>query len=331
MAEQERAAYRSRLSPRAPNGRRRAILITGASAGMGLATARLFAAKGFLVVAVDVVEEGETDAATGRVRPGLAALRRELGEDNVLTAKLDVADKPGFEALVGRLERELPARCNSPGAVLDVVFANAGIARSGLWPETPFETHMDVVRVNLIGVLVTIYCSLALMKREPGGLVISTASATATFGWPGAGTYSATKHGVKGLTESLSVELPWAYGLRAADVLPGVIETSLVSERAAPRYSNLPASHPNRLLPPGAIAEAVWAAWANDPDGVDSDGHSTKDRLHWYVPLTLHTEVDAVVHAPGGGAERMRERYKVEMWHPTKAMREAADRAMGKL
>lgn len=94
---------------------------------MGLEASRLFSSKGFFVVAVDANVKGVgPDAMTGRSRPGLEDLQKELGEENVKACQLDVTNKAGFDALVKELEAELPAKCNSKVATLDVVFANAG-------------------------------------------------------------------------------------------------------------------------------------------------------------------------------------------------------------
>ncbi|KAJ3332029.1 hypothetical protein HDU93_009377, partial [Gonapodya sp. JEL0774] len=166
MSQDLQAAYEARLKPTDPaTGRRRAILITGAASGMGLETARLFSRAGWFVVAIDVNQDSTHDPTTGRTRPGLSSLSTELGgPSNVHTALLSVSDKPAFDSLVDQLETILPAVTNHHEAVLDVVFANAGIGRGGMWSDQPWQQHLDVVNVNFVGVMVTIYCSLRLVK-----------------------------------------------------------------------------------------------------------------------------------------------------------------------
>ncbi|KAJ3341466.1 hypothetical protein HDU93_004867 [Gonapodya sp. JEL0774] len=322
------------------------VFISGAASGMGLETARLFVHKGWFVVGVDVNESSVTDPATGRVRPGLHDFKDELGQDNVHVACVDVSKKEQFDALIDELEVLLPARTRGTKPVLDIVFANAGIGRGGSWPNTPWQNHLDVVAVNFVGVMITIYSSLRLMKSGEGGLIFSTSSASAMYGFPGVATYSATKHAVKGLTEALSIELA-QYGIRVADTLPGLIDTPLLPASSAKNANVQGDKHPFRVIQPNAVANVVWASWINDPDGTDALGDLTRDRIHWYVPEELQvsfgsivsrrkaqtvlktfyyigkTEIDAVVNTRGG-AEKIREHYDTTMWKPMLAARKAA-------
>ena len=87
---------------------------------------------------------------------------------------------------------------------------------------------------------------------------------------PGIAVYSATKHAVKGLTEALAVEFK-AYGVRVADVLPGLIDTPILPPGAV---ESAPKDGMFRAIPPADVAAVVWEAY-----------HS--DKLHWYVPPEL--------------------------------------------
>ena len=87
---------------------------------------------------------------------------------------------------------------------------------------------------------------------------------------PNIAVYSATKHAVKGLTEALSIEFR-AFGVRAADTLPGLIDTAILPPDAA---KNAPSEGMFRLTPPSAVAQAVWDAYGSD-------------QLHWYVPTEI--------------------------------------------
>ena len=120
------------------------------------------------------------------------------------------------------------------------------------------------------------------MKRAPNSLMFSTSSSAATYGLPMSAVYSATKCGVKGLTEALSVE--WQrHGIRVADVLPGFIDTAIL--RQTPNHSKggstltdeelereLPKRGMMRMIPASAVADAAWAAYQHPR------------RLHWYIP-----------------------------------------------
>lgn len=230
---------------------RRAIFITGAASGMGRETARLFAARGWFVGAYDI------DAA------GLDSLANELGPDAGLFAPLDVSDRAAYLAAIERFGA-------ASGGRMDLLFNNAGIGAGGYFDEQPWETIERIVSVNLLGVLGGIHAAMPLLKATPNALCLSTSSASAIFGAAGIAVYSATKHAVKGFTEALSVELS-RHGIRAADVLPGLIDTPILPERVR---AGAATEGMWRLLPPVAVAEAVWAAYH-------------EDKLHWYVPPEL--------------------------------------------
>jgi NAD(P)-dependent dehydrogenase (short-subunit alcohol dehydrogenase family) len=239
---------------------RRCIFITGAASGMGRATAELFAGKGWFVGASDIDEEG------------LKTLQDELGTRDCLVRRLDVTDKADYDAAIAAFSERTGGR-------LDLLFNNAGIGHGGWFEDVPYEAALQVVQVNLVGVLNGIYAALPLLKNTPNSLCFTTSSSSGTYGMPGIAVYSATKHAVKGLTEALSLEFS-RHGVRAADVLPGLIDTAIL--RSTPIHSadmprpedptaNAPKRGPFRLMPPESVAESVWKAY-----------HSS--RLHWYVP-----------------------------------------------
>lgn len=248
------------------NGRK-SIFITGAASGMGLETARLFHSKGWFVGGYDVNGAG------------LAALEKELGGENCIVAKLDVTDKDAYDAAVARFGE-------ATGGKLDILYNNAGIGRGGLFEQMPFEDIMAVVNVNFIGVLNGIYAALPLLKATENSLCFTTSSSSATYGMPGIAVYSATKHAVKGLTEALSIEFR-LIGVRAADVLPGLIDTPILPEGAA---ANAPKEGMFRAIPPVEVAKVVWEAYGSD-------------KLHWYVPPEL-VELDK---AAGNAPEMVRD------------------------
>lgn len=256
------------------NGRK-SIFITGAASGMGLETARLFAGAGWFVGAVDV------GAA------GLAALAAEIGEANGFFAPLDVTDR-------GNYRRVLAEFAAATGGRLDILFNNAGIGRGGPFADMEWDDVLAVTNVNLIAVLSGIHLALPLLKATPGSLCFTTSSSSATFGMAGIAVYSATKHAVKGFTEALSVELKGA-GVRAADTLPGLIDTPLLPQEAKDRADK---EGMWRLIPARAVAEAVWGAY-----------HS--DKIHWYVPPELHGFDMAATAEPEQVRDQMAERAVV--------------------
>ena len=233
------------------NGRK-SIFITGAASGIGRATALLFAEKGWFVGASDMNEEG------------LRSLAGEIGPDNCLTQKLDVTDRDAFKTALDRFAAATEGK-------MDVLFNNAGIGRGGPFVDQPWQDVLDTVNVNLIAVLSGIHLAFPLLKATPNALCFSTSSSSAIFGMEGIAVYSATKHAVKGMTEALSIELR-RHGVRAADTLPGLIDTPILPDEAK---TAAPKEGMWRLMPPRAVAEAVWGAYNND-------------KIHWYVPAELH-------------------------------------------
>lgn len=246
----------------------KSVFITGAGSGMGRAGAQLFHAKGWRVGAVD------------RNDDGLATLQQELGGDRLWTRAVDVTDKAALEGALADF-------CSgNTGGGLDMMWNNAGVGESGWFEDVPYDAAMRLVDVNYKAVLTGAYGALPYLKKNPGSLMFSTSSSSGTYGMPRLAVYSSTKHAVKGLTEALSVE--WQrHGVRVADVLPGLIDTAILTtttnhsdDGGAPRTAEelratAPKKGPLRLMPASSVAEAAWQAY-----------HHQK-RLHWYVPKSI--------------------------------------------
>lgn len=249
--------------------RRKCIFITGAASGMGRETALLFAREGWFVGAFDV------DVA------GLESLKDLVGADNGVFGPLDVTDRGAFIDAVAAFGR-------ATGGKLDILFNNAGIGVNGMFDELNWDDVMRVINVNLIGVMIGIHVATPLLKATKGSLCLTTSSSSSIFGSPGIAVYSATKHAVRGLTEALAIELK-RYGVRAADLLPGLIDTPLLPDTLR---AMAPADGMWRLTPPSAVAEAVWAAYHGD-------------KLHYYVPEELKEfDVQAASDPEGVREER---------------------------
>ncbi|OBI16278.1 short-chain dehydrogenase [Mycobacterium sp. E2327] len=246
----------------------KSVFITGAGSGMGREGTKLFHANGWRVAAVDRNEDG------------LTTLRGELGDDRLWTRAVDVTDKAALEAALADF------CAGNPDGGLDMMWNNAGIGESGWFEDVPYEAAMRVVEVNFKAVLTGAYVALPYLKKRPGSLMFSTSSSAGTYGMPRLAVYSSTKHAVKGLTEALSVE--WQrHGVRVADVLPGLIDTAILTTTTnhsddggrAMSGEDVRASAPKkgmmRLMPASSVAEAAWQAY-----------HNPK-RLHWYVPKSI--------------------------------------------
>lgn len=242
----------------------KSIFITGAASGIGRATAELFHEKGWFVGCYDV----DTDA--------LRDLQQELG-DRCLTSYLDVRDKEAFDAAMAAFSEQTDGH-------LDVMYNNAGITVGGYFDEVPFDKIMDIVNINLVGVLNGTYAAIPLLKQTENSLCFTTSSSAAIHGSAGMAVYSATKFAVKGFTQAMSVELA-RFGVRAADVLPGIINTPLwlsnryVDGKAVSTFEKTPKRNADRTdasrtIAPSEVAEAVWDAYHGD-------------KVHWYVPPEL--------------------------------------------
>src|SRR6201992_1678717 len=200
---------------------------------MGREGAKLFHAKGWRVGAVD------------RNDDGLAELGRVLGDERLWTRVVDVTEKAALDGALADF------CAGNAGGGLDMMWNNAGIGHSGWFEDVPYEDALRVVDVNYKAVLAGAYGALPYLKKTPGSLMFSTSSSAGTYGMPRIAVYSSTKHAVKGLTEALSVE--WhRHGVRVADVLPGLIDTAILT--TTPNHSD-----------PGATQASADELRANAP------------------------------------------------------------------
>ncbi|ATQ68634.1 MULTISPECIES: glucose 1-dehydrogenase [Methylosinus] len=215
-------------------------VVTGGSSGIGLATAKLFAAEGAKVV------------ITGRRKPELEAAVAEIGS-NAFGVQGDVAKLDDLD----RLYAEVKARHGR----IDILFANAGLAR--LAPlEAVDEAHFDLLfGVNVKGLLFTVQKALPLFSA--GGAIVLNSSVANTKGMPAFGVYSATKAAVRSFVRSWTSELK-DRGIRVNAISPGPIETpifdtlGLPAEQVAEFGANISQSVPlGRFGRPEEIAAAV--------------------------------------------------------------------------
>jgi NAD(P)-dependent dehydrogenase (short-subunit alcohol dehydrogenase family) len=218
----------------------RVAVITGAASGIGLATARRFAAEGAHVVAVDLNAGG------------IEALAGELGGD---WHACDVADAAAVEALFDKVS-------TTHGRV-DIAFNNAGISPPD--DDSILTTGLDawerVQRVNLTSVYLCCKYAIAHMQRQGKGSIINTASFVALMGAATSQiSYTASKGGVLALTRELGVQFA-REGIRVNALCPGPVATPLLMElfakdpeRAARRLVHIPMG---RFAEPEEIAAAV--------------------------------------------------------------------------
>lgn len=185
------------------------VFISGAAAGIGRATAVLFAQRGYRVGAYDV------DLA------GLASLRDEISirGGDIAIGQLDVSSAEDWaqqlEAFTG------------PSRRLDVLVNNAGVLSHGRFEEIGLQTQRRIVDVNVYGTMAGLHTAFPYLRDTRGAQVVNLCSASAIYGQPEMATYSASKFAVRGLTEAL--ELEWRrYGIRVIAMWPLFAQTPMV-------------------------------------------------------------------------------------------------------
>lgn len=177
------------------------ILITGASSGIGRATARYFQSNGWNVVATMRSPDRET----------------ELDQlENVLVTRLDVQDEASIHAAVA-------AGIERFGGI-DVLLNNAGYGAYGVLEATPVEKIRRQFDVNVIGLLETTKAVLPHFRAKGAGTVINISSIGGKMTFPLGALYHGSKFAVEGLSEALSYELA-AVGVKVKIVEPGMVNT----------------------------------------------------------------------------------------------------------
>jgi NAD(P)-dependent dehydrogenase (short-subunit alcohol dehydrogenase family) len=186
------------------------VMITGASGGIGRATALAFARQGA------TISIGDVSAGAGET---VELIKKEGGK--ALFVKTDVTQAAAVEALVR-------ATVEAFGA-LDCAFNNSGI----LPPTRPLAETEDsdfdkVIAVDLKGVFQCMKYEIRHMLKAGGGAIVNTASVAGVIGDPGMSPYVAAKHGVIGLTRAAAVDYA-TKGIRVNAVAPGLVETAMTA------------------------------------------------------------------------------------------------------
>jgi NAD(P)-dependent dehydrogenase (short-subunit alcohol dehydrogenase family) len=235
-------------------------VVTGGGRGIGKALARSLAREGVRVAIADLdgaaAEQAATEAGGGAI--GLA---------------LDVTDRTAFTAALDEVERQL--------GPVDIVVNNAGIMPIGPFEEETDATAIRQLEINLHAVIHGSKEAIRRMKPRGTGSIVNVASIAGKFGAPGGATYSACKHGVVGLSESIRAEL-FGTGVEVHVVMPAFVNTELASGTSELKGV--------KRSTPEDVAEAVVDALKTG-------------RFEVYVPRTLVSLVRSAALTPRSFAE----------------------------
>lgn len=179
------------------NHSKKTVLVTGASSGIGYATAKLLAEQGYIVYA------------------GARRLdsMKPLEEFGVKTLELDVTDKASRTAVMAKV------------GVVDVLINNAGYGLYGPIEEVSLGAARSQLETNVFGLVAMTQLVLPVMREQGSGTIVNIGSVAGRFGSALGGWYHASKYAVEGLSDSLALEVA-PFGVNVIVVEPGVIKTA---------------------------------------------------------------------------------------------------------
>lgn len=227
----------------------RVAIVTGASAGIGRATARSLARAGATVVL--------TARRVERLEQTVSEIEGDGGTALALAA--DVVDLDAVRTMVDAAHQRF-------GSV-DLLVNNAGIMRIAPITENRVEDWTRMVDVNVKGVLHVLSAVLPIMLDQGSGHILSVGSLAGRRPFPGGTVYSATKFAIRSLAWGLHLELGNAHGIRVTDIQPGYVSTELLDDQPETAAEWDAAWEGRRTLQPEDVARAVTFA-VTSPDHV---------------------------------------------------------------
>ena len=234
------------------------VLVTGGSSGIGRVTALAFAHKNAFVIVSDINIEGGENT--------IKLIESEGGR--ALFIKTDVSQKSDVKALIKEIIEKFGR--------LDCAFNNAGIDNPPkILTKLREKTWDHVINVNLKGVWLCMKYEIPQMVKQGGGAIVNTSSTAGIDGQYGMSIYSASKHGVLGLTKSAAIEFA-SKNVRINAVCPGLIKTPILD----PLFEYIPnfeeranEEHPiGRIGNPKEVANAV--VWLCSQEASFITGHA---------------------------------------------------------
>lgn len=218
-------------------------VITGGGNGLGRAAALKLAEQGVNISVVDISEAAGNETM-------------KLVEEKGVKAIFVKADVSKAEDVKNYVDQTVEAF-----GTIDMFFNNAGISGPGTrFAENTIEQINQVVGINLLGALYGIKYVLEVMLKNGGGSIVNTSSTAGVVGQETVGSYSATKHGIVGITKTIAAEYA-REGIQINAIAPGTTETPMVKsyrENHPEVFENVVAGIPQRRIgQPEEIAELV--------------------------------------------------------------------------
>ncbi|WP_339203860.1 SDR family oxidoreductase [Paenibacillus sp. FSL K6-3182] len=222
------------------------VIVTGGASGIGAVTARLFAEEGAKVVIADYSEQG-------------LLFSNQCNENGLDTyfIKTDVTQENEVIQMVEQTVKRY--------GKLNIMYANAGIAKDAPADQLSFEDWKHTLDINLSGVfLCNKYAIKQMLLQGDGGAIVNCGSIHSHVGKARVTAYAAAKGGVKLLTKSTAIAYA-ARGIRINAVCPGYIDTPLIAELSEEAKKYLTGLHPiGRLGKPEEVAKAVLFLASDD-------------------------------------------------------------------
>jgi len=268
------------------------VLVTGASSGIGRATATRFAQRGHLVFAAARREEVLADLAAAT--------------PNVQAVGLDVTDEGSVRRAWAKIE------ASTGGAGVDVLVNNAGIALSGpveLLGGPEVQRQFDT---NVFGLLAMTRTVLPAMRARNSGRIINISSLVGRTTFPGMGVYGATKYAVEALSDALRQEVA-GFGIKVVIIEPGFVATSLGEGTGADGGAGqeIPSAYADMVASGGRYLAAQIAKGITPERVAATIAKAAEDRnprLRYVVPASAKPLIALLTSLPGGLADRVKHR-----------------------
>ena len=191
------------------------VLITGASRGIGLATAKKLVAKGHSVGLFDIDTEELERAINDK------AFKKALKNNRIVQGYLDVTEPESWDTAIEHMVDNFGG--------IDTLINNAGVLVSGALPTTDLDKQLSLIDINCKGVLIGCHKLAPYLADSKNGKVINLSSASAIYGQSEVAPYAASKFFVRGLTEGLNIEYA-ELGIKVIDVMPLWVKSDMTKD-----------------------------------------------------------------------------------------------------